>query len=85
MPDTITAKESTAIAETIENYFLAGEAGRQVRELRFVSILSRHLDRQKSRPGHRSRKPGSFGPEPAMARSQRSAAARAQTERRTSP
>ena len=27
MPDTITAKESTAIAETIENYFLAGEAG----------------------------------------------------------
>jgi hypothetical protein len=25
MPDTIKAKDSTAIAETIENYFLSGE------------------------------------------------------------
>eukprot|EP00913_Durusdinium_trenchii_P016701 g15700.t1 len=41
MPDTITAKESTAIAETIENYFLADQVDKiEICYSRFINLIS---------------------------------------------
>ena len=41
MPDTIRAKDSTEIAETIENYFLSGEVDKvEIAYSRFINLIS---------------------------------------------
>ena len=41
MPDTIRAKDSTDIAETIENYFLSGEVDKvEIAYSRFINLIS---------------------------------------------
>jgi len=41
MPDTIKAKDSTAIAETIENYFLSGEVDKiEIAYSRFINLIN---------------------------------------------